>query len=103
MTGHEDTAEDLTQEVFMKVYHSAPSYQPRAKFKTWLYQIARNRVIDYYREKKLTVALEEVENTLEYHFPSPPISWLFQTSSLHCSSTFWSKSPPKQSDFPKGW
>src|SRR5439155_1094079 len=32
----------------------------------WLYQIARNLVIDYYRQKKTVVALEDIENTLEY-------------------------------------
>ena len=31
-----------------------------------MYQIARNQVIDYYREKKTIIALDEVENTLEY-------------------------------------
>jgi len=35
-------AEDLTQEVFLRVYKSAPLYEPRAPFRVWLYRIARN-------------------------------------------------------------
>ncbi len=37
-----------------------------SSFEAWLYQIDRNTVIDHYRQKKLTVALVDVENTLEY-------------------------------------
>lgn len=40
--GSRESAEDLTQEVFLRVYKSAARYIPRAKFKTWLYTIARN-------------------------------------------------------------
>jgi RNA polymerase sigma-70 factor (ECF subfamily) len=35
-------AEDLTQEVFLRVYKSAPLYEPRAPFKVWLYRVAKN-------------------------------------------------------------
>lgn len=40
--GSRQTAEDLTQEVFIKVYHSAASYKPQSKFQTWIYTIAKN-------------------------------------------------------------
>jgi RNA polymerase sigma-70 factor (ECF subfamily) len=39
-------AEDLTQKVFIRVYQSAPRYQPKAKFSTYLFTIARNLLID---------------------------------------------------------
>ena len=39
-------AEDLTQKVFIRVYHSASRYQPKAKFSTYLFTIARNLLID---------------------------------------------------------
>jgi RNA polymerase sigma-70 factor (ECF subfamily) len=42
-------AEDLTQEVFMRVLRSAAEWKPAAKFSTWLYTIARNVCIDYSR------------------------------------------------------
>ena len=41
LTNHED-AEDLTQEVFLRVYRSRKRYQPRARFATWLFHITQN-------------------------------------------------------------
>lgn len=64
--GHKEAAEDLAEEVFVKVFGKLSSLANDKSFEGWLYQIARNLVIDYYREKKSNVALEEVENTLEY-------------------------------------
>ena len=40
-------ADDLTQEVFLRVYRAAPSYQPTAKFSTWLYRIAANTSLNH--------------------------------------------------------
>lgn len=42
MVGDRDQAEDLAQEVFLRVYRSRKSYQPDAKFSTWLFTIANN-------------------------------------------------------------
>lgn len=42
MVGHREEAEDLAQEVFLRVYRHRKNYQPRAKFVTWLYHIVRN-------------------------------------------------------------
>ena len=39
-------AEDLRQEVFLRVYRSAKTYRPRAQFSTWLYRIATNLCLD---------------------------------------------------------
>lgn len=64
--GHKESAEDLTEEVFLKAFSKIGSIKETKAFEGWLYQIARNLVIDYYRQKKLTVALDEIENTLEY-------------------------------------
>lgn len=63
---HTETAEDLTEEVFIKAFKNLHKVKKAASFQPWLYQIARNTVIDYYRSKKETVELSEVENTLEY-------------------------------------
>jgi RNA polymerase sigma-70 factor, ECF subfamily len=41
--------EDLAQDAWMAVVKAAERYQPRASFKTWLYQIARNRLVDFWR------------------------------------------------------
>jgi len=40
--GNKERAEDLTQEVFIKVYHEQNHYRPTAQFRTWLYTIAKN-------------------------------------------------------------
>lgn len=59
--GIRSVAEDLTQEVFMRVYKSAPNYLPRAKFKTWVYTIARNTSInEVKRNKQKIVSLDEM-------------------------------------------
>ncbi len=42
LVGHRDMAEDLAQEVFMRVYRARGRYVPGAKFSTWLYTIAHN-------------------------------------------------------------
>ncbi len=47
-----DVAEELTQEIFMRVVRNADSYQQKAKFTTWLYTIARNICIDRARRSK---------------------------------------------------
>ncbi len=64
--GHKETAEDLAEEVFLKVHAAIFKLDAEGAFEGWLYRIARNLIIDYYRRHKLTVALEDVENTLEY-------------------------------------
>jgi len=59
-THHRETAEDLTSQVFMKAIKAVVSFDPqKASFKTWLYQIARNTVIDHYRSFKGTQVLED--------------------------------------------
>lgn len=63
---HKEISEDLTEDVFLKAFTKINSVNENKAFIGWLYQIARNKVIDYYREKKLTIGLDEVENTLEY-------------------------------------
>jgi len=47
-----DEAEEAAQEVFLKVYLSANSYQPRAKFSTWLFKIVMNLCLNKLRDKK---------------------------------------------------
>lgn len=46
-----DTADELLQDVFLRVIKSAASYQPSAKFTTWVYTIARNACIDAARKR----------------------------------------------------
>ncbi|MGI5832629.1 MAG: RNA polymerase sigma factor [Thermoguttaceae bacterium] len=50
--GSRQQAEDLTQEVFLNVYRSRETYQPTAKFSTWLYRIVHNLALNAIRSKK---------------------------------------------------
>jgi len=50
--GDKDIAEDLTQDVFIKVYKNAYLYKPKAKFQTWLYQITKNTCLNELRRRK---------------------------------------------------
>ncbi len=45
-------AEDCAQEVFLRVFRARKDYEPRAKFRTYLFRIARNLWIDYLRSKR---------------------------------------------------
>jgi RNA polymerase sigma-70 factor (ECF subfamily) len=47
--GHAGAADELFQDVWMSVIRVRASYQPTAKFSTWLYRIAHNRLIDHWR------------------------------------------------------
>lgn len=47
--GDTQAAEDVTQEVFIKVYRSLDSFDERARFSTWLYRITRNTCLDEVR------------------------------------------------------
>lgn len=44
-----DMAEDITQDVFVKIYKSASGYKPKAKFQTWVFTIAKNTAFNEYR------------------------------------------------------
>ncbi len=51
-TGKHDEAEDLTQEIFMKIFKSLEKFNQDADFSTWLSSVARNYCIDHYRASK---------------------------------------------------
>src|SRR6201999_1121828 len=51
MLGSDAESEDLAQQVFIRVWKSAPRYQPTAKFTTWLFKITRNLVFNELRRR----------------------------------------------------
>lgn len=71
MIANQASAEDLTQEVFVKLYGLAPTYEPRAKLSTLLFQIARNGSLNYLKAQKHHVTLdsssdfEQIEDTAQ--------------------------------------
>jgi RNA polymerase sigma-70 factor (family 1) len=52
MLGSDTEAEDLAQQVFIRVWKSAQRYTPKAKFTTWLFRITRNLVFNEMRRRK---------------------------------------------------
>lgn len=64
--GHKQLAEDLAEDVFLRAFTKLADISDNSSFQGWLYQIARNLVIDYYRQKKQIVDINDLENTLEY-------------------------------------
>ena len=52
-------AEDLLQEVFLKIHRRLDSLQDEQRLLPWLYQVARNTVTDYYRERRPNLPLSE--------------------------------------------
>ena len=60
-----EEANDISQEVFIKVYKNLAKYQPEYKFSTWIMRITTNHVIDYLRKRKQeTVNIEDVDYEL---------------------------------------
>ena len=64
LTGDRNLAEDLTQEVFLRVYQGLPGFSLRSRFTTWLFQVTKNRVLDELRalerRPRAVVALEDI-------------------------------------------
>ena len=65
MTRNQSVAEELAQEVFLRVYRSRQSYAASAKFTTWLYRIATNLAVNHARDTKY----ERPENTVNIDEP----------------------------------
>ena len=61
-------SEELYQEVWIKLINSAARYKPKAKFKTYLFTIAHNTLVDFYRKAKpaQTIEFEDAEITEDF-------------------------------------
>jgi len=64
LVGDRNLAEDLTQEVFLRVYQGLPGFSDRSRFTTWLFQVTKNRVLDELRalerRPRAVVALDAI-------------------------------------------
>ena len=66
MLGSDAESEDLAQQVFIRVWKSAPRYRPTAKFTTWLFRITRNLVFNELRRRRHFVdQTEEISEATE--------------------------------------
>ena len=61
--GDRALAEDLTQDIFLRVFQGLPGFSLRCRFTTWLFQIAKNRILDELRARdrkpRATVTIED--------------------------------------------
>ena len=74
-------ADDLTAQTFLKVIEALPRYQHRGQFAAWIFQIARNTVMDYFRRNPsqplnedgfdLPVMDGALDQVVDQHRPSP--------------------------------
>jgi RNA polymerase sigma-70 factor (ECF subfamily) len=85
MLGDDSDAEDIAQQVFIRVWKSAARYEPTAKFTTWLFKITRNLVFNELRRRKrhptrsLDATLEDDDRPMQMPDPgakAPDISLL---------------------------
>src|SRR3989338_53376 len=61
--GQKEESEDIVHDVFINAWQNLGTYSSKGfPFSSWLYQIARNKVIDYYRLKKPTAHLEDLDD-----------------------------------------
>lgn len=87
MSHNAAAAEDLAQEVFLRVYRSRSSYEPSAKFTTWLYRIATNLAVNYARDRRherpeVTRSLDEPDEETGTTFDLPDRSATAEQSLL---------------------
>ena len=61
MVQDEGAAGDLFQEVFISFFKHADKYDPRGKFKSWLFLTARNRVLNFFRDRDKLASLDQTD------------------------------------------
>ena len=61
MVRDESAAEDIFQEVFLSFYRNMKQYRPQGKFKNYLFTSARNRVLNFFRDKKEMFSLDDTD------------------------------------------
>ncbi|HEX7899770.1 MAG TPA: sigma-70 family RNA polymerase sigma factor [Planctomycetota bacterium] len=62
-------ADDLTQDVFLRVYRTIASYRPTGRFEAWMYTVANNVCVDFLRRRRPEAPLGEAEQEIEGRSP----------------------------------
>lgn len=72
-TGSSQDVEDLTQDIFVKVFKAAKRYTPRAKFSTWLYKIVANHCFNYRRSQKRDAVVTSLDQSFSGEADAPSL------------------------------
>ncbi len=99
--GNKQNTDDITQEVFIKMWKKINTYKPSKNFKTWLFSIARNTSIDWLRKKKNFVFSDLEHEDEDYSFsdnladPAPlPDELIEQIEKTNMLSNILGQLPP---------
>ncbi len=84
MTGNRHTAEDLVQEVFLRILKYRATYRDGARFETWVFRIARNARADYYSGREAVGPLTEEAMDSPDATPGPTVSSSRSTNRRDC-------------------
>jgi RNA polymerase sigma-70 factor, ECF subfamily len=77
IVGDRALAEDLTQEVFVRVFQALPRFSLRCKFTTWLFQVTKNRVLDELRARERRPhSVLAIEDAPRLEIVDPPVERL---------------------------
>lgn len=73
LVGNHHLAEDLTQEIFVRALQSLPRFSFRSKFTTWLFAVAKNRVLDEVRAARRRPSAIDLESVRPVAAPEVPV------------------------------
>ncbi len=90
MTANQDDAEDMTQEIMIKIFRSLSSFKGNSKFSTWIYRVAVNTCLDELKKKKnkkhlsldAEISGDDGENQIEIKDDSPSPEKLAEQNEL---------------------
>jgi RNA polymerase sigma-70 factor (ECF subfamily) len=86
LVGDRALAEDLTQEVFIRVYQGLPKFSLRSKFTTWLFQVTKNRVLDELRaNERRPRSLVAIDDAPPLEVVDAPVEQVETIDALWCA------------------
>ncbi len=65
-----EEAEEVSQDVFLKVFQALPTFKGGSKFSTWVYRIAYNRSLDYLKKLGRGIATASIDEYQDFHIPT---------------------------------
>ncbi|MBD0349205.1 MAG: sigma-70 family RNA polymerase sigma factor [Thermoleophilia bacterium] len=81
-------AEDLTQEVFLRVYQGLPNFSLRSRFTTWMFQVTKNRVLDELRaSERRPRAVVAIEDAPSLEVLDTPLESMEEMDAVWCAIT----------------